>query len=263
VNEALDAIFGTDIDWLFWGAMLPTSSAWLGHVPFAHWLVGAVRARTIVELGVYRGASYAAFCDATVRFGFETRCYAIDTWAGDDHIGKYGDQVFADFASFNAAHFASSSTLMRMTFDEALPHFPGASIDLLHIDGFHTYEAVRHDFESWAPKLSDRAIVLFHDVAERHADFGVWKLWDELRREYPSFEFEHSHRLGVLQVGKAYDGPALSLFRTTDPVEIATIRTRFATLGDAVRIVARATELYIEVEQLKKLLQQRGTESGP
>jgi methyltransferase family protein len=262
VNEALDAIFGADIDWLFWGAMLPRpDSAWLGHIPFAHWLVGAVRARSIVELGVFRGASYAAFCDATARFGFETRCYAVDTWVGDSHSGKYGEDVYADLASFNAAYFASFSTLMRMSFDEALPHFADGSIDLLHIDGFHTYEAVRHDFESWAPKLSDRAIVLFHDVAERRDDFGVWKLWEELRRDYPGSEFEHSHGLGVLQVGKAYDGPALALFQTTDPAEIAKIRTRFVVLGDAVRTFARATQLYSEVEQLK-LLQQRGVQAG-
>ena len=36
-------------------------------------------------------------------------------------------------------------------------------IDLLFIDGDHSYETVRADVEAWFPKLEDGAIVIFHD----------------------------------------------------------------------------------------------------
>ena len=75
---------------------------------------------------------------------------------------------------------------MRSTFDDALKHFSDGSIDLLHIDGRHFYDDVKHDYESWRPKLSQRAIVVFHDINVRERDFGVFRLWEELRDKYPA-----------------------------------------------------------------------------
>ena len=76
-------------------------SAWLEHIPFAYWLVGALRPRSIVELGTHWGVSYAAFCQAVERFGLPTRCHAVDTWTGDEHAGLYGEEVFAGVSGLN------------------------------------------------------------------------------------------------------------------------------------------------------------------
>ena len=63
-------------------------TAWAGHIPFAMFLVSALRPRTFVELGAYRGVSYCAFCQAVKSLKIETKCYAIDTWQGDEHAGQ-------------------------------------------------------------------------------------------------------------------------------------------------------------------------------
>ena len=75
---------------------------------------------------------------------------------------------------------------------------------MLHIDGYHTYDVVKHDFETWLPKLSKRAVVLFHDIHVRDQHFGVWKVWEALARCYPHFSIAHRHGLGILAVGAEY-----------------------------------------------------------
>ncbi|MEK3759472.1 class I SAM-dependent methyltransferase [Paenibacillus sp. FSL P4-0338] len=90
------------------------------------------------------------------------------------------------------------ASLLRMTFDEAVGTFEDNSIDLLHIDGLHTYEAIKHDYECWLPKLADNSVVLFHDITVRMDDFGVYQLWEELQEIHPAAQFEHSHGLGIL-----------------------------------------------------------------
>ena len=148
-------------------------------MPFAFWTVAACRPRLLVELGTHTGVSYAAFCEAVMRCRTETRCYAVDTWLGDPHTQSYGEDVYQNFLGFHDRHYAGFSALIRSTFDDAVSHFMDGSIDLLHIDGYHTYDAVRHDFETWYPKLSDRGVVLFHDTNMRERDFGVSRFFEE------------------------------------------------------------------------------------
>jgi len=175
------------------------------------WLVAHLRPRLFVELGSYSGISYLAFCQAVEAAGLDTRCFAIDTWQGDEHAGYYGEHIYNTLRENHDPFYASFSTLLRKTFDDALADFADASVDLLHIDGLHTYEAVRHDFEAWLPKLSERGVVLFHDTEVRRNDFGVWRFWDEVRQIYPGFSFRHSHGLGVLFVGTSSLDPMVAL----------------------------------------------------
>ncbi|WP_235933808.1 class I SAM-dependent methyltransferase [Agromyces humi] len=193
--------------------------------------MAAHRPSLVVELGTHNGFSYFVFCDAVVRLGLDARTYAVDTWEGDVHAGFYGEDVFAAVKQVNDAEYGSFSTLLRMTFDEALSRIQDGSVDLLHLDGRHRYEDVRHDFESWLPKLSSRGVVLFHDIAERREDFGVWRYWEELSDRWPSFAFEHGHGLGVLGVGDAGLSPQMAEFFSAADHDGDVIRSTYAALG--------------------------------
>ena len=160
---------------------------WIGHIPFAFWLVSELRPRIFVELGTHRGNSYMAFCQALEAEHCDARAFGIDTWEGDAHMA-HEVGLFEEISAYNEEKYAHFSTLLRSTFDDALSFFEDASIDLLHIDGTHTYDSVKNDFEKWKPKLSKRAVVLFHDTNIRRDNFGVWRLWAELSAQYPHFE---------------------------------------------------------------------------
>ncbi|MBW4025242.1 MAG: glycosyltransferase [Proteobacteria bacterium] len=228
---ALAALTDPHLDAVFQDATrIDRDSAWFGHLPFAFWLMQAVQPALLVELGTHDGISYTGFCRSALHDGLTTQCFAVGTWTGDGEIGNQADEIYDDLSAYHEQHFAGFSQLLRCRFDDALSRFEDGSIDLLHIDGLQSYDSAAHEFETWLPKLSDRAVVLFHNTAERRAGFGVWRLWREVAARWPAFEFGHGHGLGVLCVG--CDAPEAVLALTALPAEATgRVRHRFAFLG--------------------------------
>jgi hypothetical protein len=149
--------------------------------------------------------------------------------------------------------------MLRGYFDDSLSDVEDGSIDLLHIDGRHRLQDVTHDYESWAPKLSSRGVVLFHDISEHRDDFGVWEFWADISQRYRSFAFEHEHGLGVLGVGSELP-PAIERFFDAADADPQAIRDSYEALGE---VVADLGAVYderrnrgLQVEALKAHLAQ-------
>lgn len=212
-----------------------TISAWVEHFPFGYLLIELLRPRVLVELGTHQGDSYLAFCQTIAELKTGTRCFAVDTWTGDPQAGYYSNTILEALRQSHDPFYTSFSTLLQMKFDDALPKFSDGEIDLLHIDGLHTYEAVKHDFDTWRPKVSDRGVVLFHDTEPREkANFGVYRLWDELRAEFDGFEFKHGEGLGILLLGSNVPQPVKDFIAYANS-NAESVRNHFFSLGQRIR----------------------------
>jgi hypothetical protein len=228
---------------------------WVGHIPFSNWLIRALSPSVFVELGTHTGNSYFSFCQSIRETNISCKAYAIDHWLGDEHAGIYGDEVYQKVSETNEHWFSDFSTLIKSSFSEAVSRFPNASIDLLHIDGAHSFENVREDFETWLPKLSPGAVVLFHDTVVKRDNFGVYLYWDSMRKNYEHLNFTHSNGLGVVQL----PGGKLPRVVPKSPVQIDEMKNFFEALGDQLshmssRILRYERKLGILISQKNDLL---------
>lgn len=204
-------------------------SPWSGHRQFAYDLVAYVKPRRIVELGTHYGCSFFAFLQACKDEKLNTEVVAIDCWEGDEQAGFYGDEVLNTVKETLDKDFSEQNyRLIRKYFADALGDIEDESIDILHIDGLHTYEAVSEDYRTWLCKLKQDGIVLFHDVASE-LGYGTNKFWVEMQEKFPeNYTFSHSWGLGVLfPKGKKYY-EAFAQNNMEDKVKIYEYKARYA-----------------------------------
>lgn len=166
-------------------------SAWKGHKNFAIWLASRLQAETIVDLGVDFG--FSTFCFGLADTG---QVYGIDSFQGDPHAG-FRD-TYKGVCKGVEELGLRNVTIIRGYFDVVAQTWQ-RPIDILHIDGNHSYEAVKSDYLTWSKFVKPSGVVLFHDTCVAH--FGVRRLFDEIA--LPKVNFANSHGLGVVSHDKA------------------------------------------------------------
>jgi len=59
-------------------------------------------------------------------------------------------------------------------------------IDFLFIDGDHSYNGVKKDFEMYHPLVNENGLIAFHDIVIHYQDktVGVFKFWNEIKKKY-------------------------------------------------------------------------------
>ena len=82
----------------------------------------------------------------------------------------------------------------------------GQKIDFLFVDGDHTYEGVKEDFEMYAPLVRRGGVVAFHDIVPGPTESvgGVNKFWLEIRGKYKHMEIVNDWSQGGFGIGVLY-----------------------------------------------------------
>ena len=123
----------------------------------------------IVELGSYTGKSTCCLAVGSAE-GQRARVYAIDLWT----TGTYDEN--RRFYQYDPAGLICPITGLTTKIAEVFDQ----PVGLLFIDADHTYEAVKADFEAWAPKVVPGGVIALHDYAGKPEDHGVKRFVEEL-----------------------------------------------------------------------------------
>jgi predicted O-methyltransferase YrrM len=147
--------------------------------------------RVVVEIGTARGGTFYAWCRVADR---EALLVSIDLPGGPFGGGYTRDEV-STFRGYGRPgqrlHFIRADSHATETRSLLETILNGNEIDFLMIDGDHSYDGVRRDFEMYAPLVGDGNPIAFHDILPHAQDSSceVERFWNEIGGSYSRTEF--------------------------------------------------------------------------
>jgi predicted O-methyltransferase YrrM len=166
-------------------------------------LLKAHRLGTVVEIGTMNGGTFWLWCRLAEP---DAQLVSVDL-PGGAFGGGYDESSIPRLRAHGQAgqrlDFIRRDSHDLATRDELLGLLGGRSVDFLMIDGDHTYEGAKRDFELYAPLVRPGGLIAFHDILP-HAEGSaceVNRVWGELRGEYDHFEFLSDEDWGSGQWG--------------------------------------------------------------
>jgi O-antigen biosynthesis protein len=168
-------------------------SAWIGHREFAEWLVQEMKPMQIVDLGIDYGHSTFIFANAARK----NRCgvvTGIDWFQGDSCAGARDTYSIVTDAVRDLP--LANVEIIKGDFQEVAATWT-RPIDILHIDGDHSYEAVVRDYNTWCRFVREDGIILMHDINVPVPGFEVIHVFREINCRY-KLHFLPSCGLGIL-----------------------------------------------------------------
>jgi hypothetical protein len=121
------------------------------------------------------------------------------------------------------------------------------------IDGLHTYEAAKQDFYSWLPKMRSDGIVLLHDIHVYREDFGVHRLWQQIKGKFKTIELIHGNGLGIVFLSEALPEQQEHFYNLylQDPEKV---QGMFASAGEIIHQKAKEIAVYYAKKEMEENL---------
>ena len=146
-------------------------------------IVAARRPSSVCEIGTYQGGTLLLWCALAKP---DAKIVSIDKPGGPFGGGyrMYRTNYYRSFA------YPDQELLLLRCDSHALETFrlvqvflAEEKLDLLFIDGDHTYEGVKADFETYSQLVKPDGLIVFHDIAPTtNLIVGVPRFWQEITK---------------------------------------------------------------------------------
>jgi cephalosporin hydroxylase len=92
------------------------------------------------------------------------------------------------------------------TLEEVKGILDGQKVDFLFIDGDHTYNGVKQDFEMYSPLVKEGGIIAFHDIVchDPSENVGVPEFWNLIKNKYKHLEIVYDWNQKWAGIGVLY-----------------------------------------------------------
>jgi cephalosporin hydroxylase len=165
--------------------------------------VRALKPQSVLEIGTHRGGTLYLWA----RLAQPGAVLISIDLPGGKFGGGYSPfraPIYRRFAQQNQrVHLLRANSHSPATLVEVRQLLSGQPIDLLFIDGDHTFEGVKKDWEMYSPLVRSGGLVVFHDVAKNYEDTQVKAFWDTIKTGYTFREYmvhpDGLYGIGVLQ----------------------------------------------------------------
>jgi len=169
-------------------------------------MVATLRPEKVMEIGTFQGGTLCVLC----RLSSPTANIISVDLPGGKFGGGYSAMrslLYRSFCKyFQAMHLIRGDSHS----EEVLTKVKSItqSLDILFIDGDHTYEGVKRDFFAYSPLVRAGGVVAFHDIVEHPRDSGceVARFWDEIKQQYRHEEIIENLKQGWGGIGILYMG---------------------------------------------------------
>lgn len=136
---------------------------------------------------------------------------SVSFMLGVDLYVKKKAQLCYFSKSCQCFYFINGASYSKRTVDKVKHTLGCRKIDLLFIDGDHSYEGVRQDFLKYRHLVQDGGIIAFHDIIPDYFSRygiktnrwvgGVPQFWNKIKVLYPFYEFVEDNEQDGLGIG--------------------------------------------------------------